>query len=60
MGEKLRVAATEPAWNVQHSAAQVLCDEIGSVDEICGERAAESLSAPGEDGSNAGEIRDAE
>src|SRR5258707_6664083 len=46
LGEKLRVAATEPAWNVQHSAAQVLCDEIGSVDEACGGRAVEALLRP--------------
>jgi thymidylate synthase ThyX len=46
LGEKLRSAATEPAWNVQHSAAQVLCDEIGSVDEVCGERAAEAFLRP--------------
>jgi thymidylate synthase ThyX len=46
LGEKLRVAATEPAWNVQHSAAQVLCDEIGSVDPGCGERATEALMRP--------------
>jgi thymidylate synthase ThyX len=46
LGEKLRVAATEPAWNVQHSAAQVLCDEIGSVDEACGGRAADAFLRP--------------
>src|SRR5246127_3615496 len=46
LGEKLRIAATEPAWNVQHSAAQVLCDEIGSVDELCGGRAIEALLRP--------------
>jgi thymidylate synthase ThyX len=46
LGEKLRVAATEPAWNVQHSAAQVLCDEIGSVDEACGCRVTEALLRP--------------
>jgi thymidylate synthase ThyX len=46
LGEKLRVAATEPAWNVQHSASQVLCDEIVSVDEGCGERAKETLLRP--------------
>jgi thymidylate synthase ThyX len=46
LGEKLRVAATEPAWNVQHSAAQVLCDEIGSVDAGCGERAVEAFLRP--------------
>src|SRR5580704_8565163 len=31
LGKKLREAATGPAWNVQYSAAKVLCDEIGSV-----------------------------
>jgi thymidylate synthase ThyX len=46
LGEKLRAAATEPAWNVQHTAAQVLCDEIGSVDQGCGERAIEALLRP--------------
>jgi len=46
LGEKLRIAATEPAWNVQHSAAQVLCNEIGSVDEVCGSRAIEALLRP--------------
>ena len=46
IAEKLRVAATEPAWNVQHGAAQVLCEEIGSVDAACGERAAEMLLRP--------------
>jgi thymidylate synthase ThyX len=46
LGEKLRIAATEPAWNVQYSAAQVLCDEIGSVDQGCGERAIEVLLRP--------------
>jgi thymidylate synthase ThyX len=43
LGEKLRAAASEPAWNVQHSAAQVLCEEIGSVDAGCGDRAAEAF-----------------
>jgi thymidylate synthase ThyX len=46
LGEKLRVAATEPAWNVQHSTSQVLCDEIVSVDADCGERAAEAFLRP--------------
>lgn len=46
IAEKLRVAATEPAWNVQHGAAQVLCEEIGSVDAAFGERAAEMLMRP--------------
>jgi thymidylate synthase ThyX len=46
LGEKLRVAATEPAWNVQHSAVQVLCSEITSVDEACGCRVTEALLRP--------------
>ena len=46
IAEKLRIAATEPAWNVQHSAAQVLCEEIGSVDAAWGERLAETLLRP--------------
>jgi thymidylate synthase ThyX len=46
LGEKLRVAATEPAWNVQHDAGRVLCGEIASVDAGCGERAAEALLRP--------------
>src|SRR5271154_2370327 len=46
LGEKLRIAATEPAWNVQQSAAQVLCEEIASADPACGERAAEALLRP--------------
>jgi thymidylate synthase ThyX len=46
IGEKLRIAATEPAWNVYHGDAQVLCDEIGSVDENCACRATEMLMRP--------------
>jgi thymidylate synthase ThyX len=46
LGEKLRVAATEPAWNVQHGEAKVLCEEIGSVDEACGERVAKAMLRP--------------
>ena len=46
LGEKLRTAATDPAWNVQHSSAQVLCEEIGSVDAACGERATDILLRP--------------
>jgi thymidylate synthase ThyX len=46
LGEKLRIAATEPAWNVQQATAQVLCNEIGSVDPTCGERATEALMRP--------------
>ena len=43
LGEKLRVAAASPAWNVQHDAARVLCEEVGSVDELCGCRVSETL-----------------
>jgi thymidylate synthase ThyX len=46
IAEKLRIAATEPAWNVQHAAAQVLCEEISSIDSICGKRAIEALLRP--------------
>jgi thymidylate synthase ThyX len=46
LGEKLRLAATEPAWNVQHSAAEVLCAEVSSVDAGCGERVIEALLRP--------------
>jgi len=46
IAEKLRIAATEPAWNVQHAAAQVLCEEIGSVDAVCGERISQTLLRP--------------
>ncbi len=43
LGEKLREAATGPAWNVHHAEAEVLCEEISSVSAECGERAAETL-----------------
>jgi thymidylate synthase ThyX len=46
IGEKLRIAATEPAWNVYHGDAQVLCEEINSVDENCACRATEMLMRP--------------
>jgi thymidylate synthase ThyX len=46
LGEKLRAAAAEPAWNVQQRAAQVLCEEIGSVDAACGDRATEAFLRP--------------
>jgi thymidylate synthase ThyX len=46
IAEKLRIAATEPAWNVQHYAAKVLCEEIGSVDGTCGDRLTEALLRP--------------
>ncbi len=43
LGKKLRAAATEPAWNVQHGDAEVLRQEIGSLDPELGERTAEML-----------------
>jgi thymidylate synthase ThyX len=46
IAEKLRRAATEPAWNVHHAMAQVLCEEIGSVDGECGTRLTEVLMRP--------------
>jgi thymidylate synthase ThyX len=46
LAEKLRIAATEPAWNVQRSAAEVLCEEIGSVDAVCGGRVSDALLRP--------------
>ena len=46
IGEKLRTAATEPAWNVQHDQARVVCQEVGSVDDICGDRVRDMLLRP--------------
>jgi thymidylate synthase ThyX len=46
IAEKLRKAATEPAWNVFHGDAKVLCEEIASVDDECGRRATEMLMRP--------------
>jgi thymidylate synthase ThyX len=46
IAEKLRAAATQPAWNVYHADAQVLCEEIGSVHDVCGQRATEMLLRP--------------
>ncbi len=46
IGEKLRVAASEPAWNVQHDEARVICQEIGSVDTECGDRVNSILLRP--------------
>src|ERR1700731_544349 len=37
IAEKLGNAAPEPAWNVKHDEARVVCQEIGSVDTACGE-----------------------
>ncbi|HWB33536.1 MAG TPA: FAD-dependent thymidylate synthase [Acidobacteriaceae bacterium] len=38
LGEKLREAAAGAAWNVHHAEAQVLCNEICTVDDACGAR----------------------
>ena len=46
IAEKLRIAATEPAWNVQHAEARVLCEEVASVNVAAGERVAEHLLRP--------------
>jgi thymidylate synthase ThyX len=46
LGEKLKLAAAEPAWNVTHAAAQVLCEEVASVDSECGARVTEAMLRP--------------
>ena len=46
LGEKLRRAAAEPAWNVHHGDAEVLREEIGSLDTELGARAAALLLRP--------------
>jgi len=46
LGEKLRIAATQPAWNVQYDESRVLCQEIASVDAECGERVSDVLLRP--------------
>ena len=46
IGEKLRRAAMEPAWNVHQIDAKVLCEEIGSVDGSCATRVTELLLRP--------------
>jgi thymidylate synthase ThyX len=43
LGEKLRVAASGPAWNVYHGDAQVLCEEIKSMHEALGRSSYEML-----------------
>ncbi len=43
LGEKLRAAAAGPAWNVQHAEAQVLCNEVSSLDDACGCRVSDIL-----------------
>jgi thymidylate synthase ThyX len=46
IGEKLRAAATEPAWNVQLAEARAICQEVASVHADCGERVSEMLLRP--------------
>jgi thymidylate synthase ThyX len=46
LGEKLKAAAAEPAWNVQHDAGRVLCEEVGSVDAECGAKVQDMLLRP--------------
>ena len=46
LGEKLKAAAAEPAWNVTHDEARVLCEEVGSVDKTCGSRLRDVLLRP--------------
>jgi thymidylate synthase ThyX len=46
LGEKLRTAASSPAWNVQHDAARVLCEEVSSVSDQCGCRVTDILLRP--------------
>jgi thymidylate synthase ThyX len=46
LGEKLKAAAAEPAWNVQHDAARVLSEEVGSVDAECGAKVTDMLLRP--------------
>jgi thymidylate synthase ThyX len=46
LGEKLREAASGPAWNVHHDEARVLCEEVNSVDELCGCRVSDVLLRP--------------
>jgi len=43
LGDRLRTAASEPAWNVTHAEARVLCDEVASVDADCGCRVSDVL-----------------
>jgi thymidylate synthase ThyX len=43
LGQKLKEAAAGAAWNVQHDAARVLCEEVGSVDNARGCRLSDAL-----------------
>jgi len=46
LGERLRKAASEPAWNVQDSASQALVDEVRAVDAPSADRIADQLLRP--------------
>ena len=46
LGERLRKAATDPAWNVQDAASQSLIDRIREADAPSGDAAAEQLLRP--------------
>ena len=46
IAEKLRKAATEPAWNVQESSSRALSEELAAIDVQCGERVSEVLLRP--------------
>ena len=46
LGEKLRAAATEPAWNVQHQAMREFVEELAMENEAQGREAFELLLRP--------------
>jgi thymidylate synthase ThyX len=46
LGERLKAAAAEPAWNVAHDGARVLCEEVRSVDAAIGSKLADVLLRP--------------
>jgi thymidylate synthase ThyX len=46
IGEKLRTAASEPAWNVTHTAASALVAEIAALDPSLGAKAEEAMLRP--------------
>ncbi|SNS21408.1 Thymidylate synthase complementing protein [Granulicella rosea] len=46
IGDRLREAASEPAWNVTHAPAQSLVDEIAALNPELGARAREALLRP--------------
>lgn len=46
IAEKLRAAASEPAWNVQHAISQALVEEIRASDPALADRLAEHVLRP--------------